>query len=228
MAIRIKARYQNVEVLPLVVYDRLIKFVTLNYLPLCNSLETCLAVKLKEDFATCLVKILHKQRVIKDFLCDIIMSEIGQLDNDHLMFRGNSLATKSMEAYIKLVSSDYLHKTLGAFVKEQVTKTVSYEVDLTKLNNASNSTIEANRKKLMTAVQTVWHQIVCSAPIFPQQLREVFDALRKKLKERGKSELSDKLVSASIFLRYICPAILSPSLFGLVRIVKDLKSSLIF
>lgn len=57
MAIRIKARYQNVEVLPLAVYDRLIKFVTINYLPLCNSLETCLAVKLKEDFATCLGEI---------------------------------------------------------------------------------------------------------------------------------------------------------------------------
>lgn len=72
MAIRIKARYQNVEVLPLEVYQRLIRFVTVNYLPLCHSLESCLAVKLKEDFATCLVKLLHKQRVVKDFLCDIM------------------------------------------------------------------------------------------------------------------------------------------------------------
>jgi RAS protein activator-like 2 len=144
------------------------------------------------------------------------MAEIEQLDNDHLMFRGNSLATKSMEAYIKLVSSDYLHKTLGAFVKDQVSKTVSYEVDPMKLSNPSNSTIEANRKKLMNSVKTVWERIVCSAPIFPQQLREVFDALRQKLQERKKSDLSDKLVSASIFLRYLCPAILSPSLFGLV------------
>lgn len=229
MAIRIKARYQNVEVLPLVVYDRLIKFVTVNYLPLCNSLETCLAVKTKEDFATCLVRILHKQRVVKDFLCDIIINEICQLDNEHLMFRGNSLATKSMEAYIKvgfrrqlysfsvkLVASDYLHKTLGAFVKEQVSKIVSFEVDPMRLNNPSNSTIEANRKKLTNAVKIAWEQIVCSAPIFPQQLREVFDALRQRLQERKKADLSDKLVSASIFLRYLCPAILSPSLFGLV------------
>lgn len=79
MGIRIKSRYQSIEVLPLKTYDRLIKFTSENYLNLCNSLETCLAVKTKEDFATCLVRILHKQRVVKDFLCDIIMAEIGQL-----------------------------------------------------------------------------------------------------------------------------------------------------
>ncbi|KAI6217473.1 putative Ras GTPase-activating protein [Aphelenchoides fujianensis] len=215
MAIRIKARYQTVDVLPLAVYERLANFVRVNYLPLCTSLETCLSVKTKEDFATCLVRVLHTQRGIKDFLCDIIMLEIGQLDNDHLMFRGNSLATKSMEAYIKLVAVDYLHKTLGEFVKDQVAKGVSYEVDPTKLQNASNSTLETNRKRLLEAVRTVWKLIVHSTPIFPQQLREVFDSLREKLRERNKSELSDKLVSASIFLRYLCPAILSPSLFSL-------------
>lgn len=88
------------------------------------------------------------------------MNEIGQLDNEHLMFRGNSLATKSMEAYIKLVSSDYLHKVLGAFVRDQVSKAISYEVDPMKLNNPSNSTIEANRKKLMNAVKVVWSKSI--------------------------------------------------------------------
>lgn len=29
-------------------------------------------------------------------------------DNEHLMFRGNSLATKAMEAYMKLVADEYL------------------------------------------------------------------------------------------------------------------------
>ena len=55
-----------------------------------------------------MVRILHRKRMAKDFLCDLIMSEVAALDNEHLMFRGNSLATKSMEAFMKLVADDYL------------------------------------------------------------------------------------------------------------------------
>lgn len=216
VAIRVKARYQTVDVLPLVVYNRLCNFLSINFLSLCRHMETCLGVKLKEDFATCLVKILHRQRVVKQFLADIIMDEIEKLDNDHLMFRGNSLATKSMEAYIKLVAADYLHNTLGGFVKAQVAKSLNFEVDPTKLPNASQAVLETNRRRLLEAVEMAWACIVRSSSIFPQQLREVFDALRVKLDERHQSNLADKLVSASIFLRFLCPAVLSPSLFGLV------------
>ncbi|CAD5233777.1 unnamed protein product [Bursaphelenchus xylophilus] len=216
VAIRIKARYQTVDVLPLIVYNRLNNFVKLNYLCLCEHLESALGVKLKEDFATCLVKVLHRQRVVKDFLCDIIMAEVGQLDNDHLMFRGNSLATKSMEAYIKLVAADYLHNTLGKFVKSLVVNPPTCEVDPTKMSSNSTTALNANRKRLMDAVEQAWGCIVKSASIFPQQLREVFHALRRRLDEQGKGQLGDKLVSASIFLRFLCPAVLSPSLFGLV------------
>jgi RAS protein activator-like 2 len=97
-SIRVKARYQTVDILPLRAYDRLLHFVKHNYLSLSLALEPILGVKAKEDFATSLVRILHKQRMAVDFLCDLIMSEVEALDNDHLMFRGNSLATKSMEA----------------------------------------------------------------------------------------------------------------------------------
>ena len=65
-------------------------------------------MKTKEDLATSMVRVFHDQKMAKDFLCDLVMMEIKLLDNDHLMFRGNSLATKAMEAYMKLVADDYL------------------------------------------------------------------------------------------------------------------------
>lgn len=62
--------------------------------------------------ATALVRIMHKKRLAAQFLSEVVMDEVTALENEHLMFRGNSLATKSMEAFMKLVAEDYL-KVIG-------------------------------------------------------------------------------------------------------------------
>ncbi|KAI1724499.1 GTPase-activator protein for ras-like GTPase domain-containing protein [Ditylenchus destructor] len=215
-AVRVKARYQTVEILPLKVYEKLLNITKVIYLPLCLSLEPELGVKAKEDLATSLVRILHRQRLAKDFLCDLIMSEVNALDNDHLMFRGNSLATKAMEAYMKLVAADYLQTTLGDFIKQVLDSPQNCEVDPLKLSNANSSTLSRNQHNLTEQVEIAWAKIMNSIPSFPQQLRQVFNNLRKKLEESGRADLADNLISSSIFLRFLCPAILSPSLFNLV------------
>lgn len=179
---------------------------------------------------TSLIRVLHQKRLAKDFLCNLIMAEVNALgesivelilkkilDNDHLMFRGNSLATKAMEAYMKLVAADYLHETLGDYVKQVLDSNESCEVDPLKLGNHSNNTLERNQQNLILQANIAWKRIVDSAFRFPLQLRHVFNALRVRLQESKRIGLADNLISSSIFLRFLCPAILSPSLFKLVN-----------
>lgn len=88
------------------------------------------AVYLQEDLATHLVHILQKLKSAKDFLCDLVMAEIKGLDNEHLMFRGNSLATKAMEGYMKLVGEQYLQDTLGDVIRTVMESNDDCEVRL--------------------------------------------------------------------------------------------------
>lgn len=87
------------------------------------------------------------------------------LDDSRLTFRGNSLATKSMEAYLKLTGDRYLQETLGELVATVLTAGHDCEVDPLKV--ASVSALQRQQQNLRAAVEMAWSKILESHTIFP-------------------------------------------------------------
>jgi len=171
-----------------------------------------------------------------EFLVDIIEAEIFSTRDNRLIFRGNSIATKSMEVYMKLIGETYLCETLKCFVKDisssKNVNDIDFEVDPDRITNIQN--LERNQITLRLLCEQIWLEIRQSYNSFPQLKLQIvffsflnfnFDNCSRELKlifwKLRQLSSSDStmfyLISGSVFLRFLCPAILSPNLFGLTQ-----------
>ncbi|VDL89740.1 unnamed protein product [Schistocephalus solidus] len=123
-----------------------------------------------------------------------------------------------------------------------------FEVDPTRVTNSSQ--LLRNQRNLLRIVYQVWQKIQGTINVFPIELRRTFFAIRCSMVPpdcagdrcqseksfsmlpstesqqhvQGAKELFEHVISACVFLRFVCPAILSPSLFGLTdRFPEDTK-----
>ncbi|XP_037300095.1 ras GTPase-activating protein raskol isoform X3 [Manduca sexta] len=215
-ALRIKCRYQCVDVLPLDCYARFLDYLKRNYRRLCEYLEPVIGVKAKEDIGCALVLCMAGAGLAPRYLADVVALDVRRTGDHSLTFRGNSLATKSMEAYLKLVGDQYLQDTLGEAVCAAAGAGAA-ECEVDPLRAGGGAALRRQQAALRDAVTRAWRSIHASAPHFPPPLRDCFATFRERLTSMGREDISDNLISASIFLRFLCPAILSPSLFGITH-----------
>ncbi|CAL4126657.1 unnamed protein product, partial [Meganyctiphanes norvegica] len=219
--LRIKYKFRPLTILPLVGYWDLREYLASQSIPLCQFLEPMVTVKVKEDVATSLVNISQVEGRATEFLVNLILNDILKIaENEQCLFRGNSLATKAIEAYMRLVGEQYLQETLTSVVKSIISKTDDLEVDPMRIKNLQNlpTVIKHNQAALRLCVEIVWEVILKSADNFPVELCIVFQKIRDRLLlYPEKEELTDNLISACVFLRFLCPAILSPSLFNILQ-----------
>ncbi|KAL5269087.1 hypothetical protein ACHWQZ_G002799 [Mnemiopsis leidyi] len=221
--IRLKLKLQILTILPLNFYESLLTYLASKSIDLCKVLEPHLNVRQKEDLANLLLHVLHDFQKARDFLEEIVMLDVEKTEDPSLLFRGNSIATKAVDLYMKLIGSKYLKNTLGLFIRDVYDNAQEFEVDTTRI--AAGEDFLTNQQNMRMKVDKAWALILSSYPKFPPDLRELFARIRRRCDNSDRSDLSKKLLSGSIFLRFFCPAIMSPSLFNLTDEYPDERIS---
>ncbi|KAK6530362.1 hypothetical protein TWF694_003718 [Orbilia ellipsospora] len=136
----------------------------------------------------------------------------------NLLFRGNSLLTKAVEAHMKRYGKEYMDETIGEHIQRIAEDDIYLEVDPMKCKSADD--INKNWKLLNNLVKTVWHAIYTSPHKCPIEVKKVLYHIRMCVEEKFGGILEGPTyssVSGFLFLRFFCPAIMNPKLFGILK-----------
>lgn len=136
----------------------------------------------------------------------------------NLLFRGNSLLTQSLEFHMRRLGKEYLEEILSDKILEMNELNPSCEVDPSKLQHGED--LQQHWTQLISLTNEVWECISSSADRVPPELRHILKYIRAVAEDRYGDFLrtvTHTSVSGFLFLRFICPAILNPKLFGLLR-----------
>jgi hypothetical protein len=136
----------------------------------------------------------------------------------NLLFRGNSLVTKALDAHMRRLGRDYMEDVLGEKLRKIVEKDPDCEVDPNRVR--SQEQLDRNWANLIFLTSEIWKSIHASVSRCPMDLRVIFRHVRSCAEDRyGTFIRTVKYTSVSgfLFLRFFCPAILNPKLHGLIH-----------
>ncbi|TPX37934.1 hypothetical protein SeMB42_g06785 [Synchytrium endobioticum] len=172
----------------------------------------------REDVAKHLLTLLDSRGLARTTVCRLCQLEIQDTKDPNTIFRGNSLATKCLDVYMKRVGMNYLHGVLQPIIKEIIKQNRIVEIDPIKRTKTDNEAQEEAETVLMAYVQWTMREILASSKRAPPGMKAVFRSIREEISHKFPA---DKIaiytaVTSFIFLRFFNAAILGPKLFDLV------------
>ncbi|XP_042777808.1 ras GTPase-activating protein 4B isoform X7 [Panthera leo] len=96
-------------------------------------IEETTSTECRQDVATNLLKLFLGQGLAKDFLDLLFQLELGRTSEANTLFRSNSLASKSMESFLKVAGMRYLHGVLGPIIDKVFEEKKYVELDPSKV-----------------------------------------------------------------------------------------------
>ncbi|ORX97973.1 Rho GTPase activation protein [Basidiobolus meristosporus CBS 931.73] len=192
--IRLRLRYDEVVVLPSANYEELVGIlldveskVVFDLVGISKNLEW---------FSENMMRIYEGRNYALEWLTYLAYHEVNSTDDSNILFRGNSILTKAIDSYMKMIGLQYVDEAIGSIVRSICENKIVCEVDMTKLEK--NQDIRGQWRILLTYTKMLWQAIEKSKAKCPAEFRVFFANLRKIITDKFASELDKSLV------RYTC------------------------
>ncbi|XP_069616007.1 rasGAP-activating-like protein 1 isoform X3 [Ranitomeya imitator] len=237
-SLRVKINLSEERILPSVYYQNLIQLLVESAQSpeqgdssVLDLLEEMCSAESRQEVAVKLVKIFLGQGLAVTFLDQLNMREVNRTGDPNTLFRSNSLASKSMEQYMKIVGMPFLHEVLRPIITRIFEEKKYVELDPCKIDQNRSRRIsfkgsvseqqirESSVESLRGYLRDIIDVILGSGEQCPPGMRLCFKQLHKRVEERfpgpANQDVKYAAISGFLFLRFFAPAILTPKLFHL-------------
>lgn len=215
--LRIRATYTVDVILPTKDYNELLGLLITQDMTIVRELGA--ATKEKSNTARHLVHVFQARDLAEGFIKTIIKEEIERTPSIEVLFRGNTVCTKAMDHFMKLVGSMYQREVLMPIIEVILRESQSLEVQKEKL--ASGDDWKRNVQRLQKMTELLLQRIFQSTNHCPPPIRSLLAYIRQEATSKFKDSptVRHTAVTSFIFLRFFVPAVLNPKQFGLTAAV---------
>jgi hypothetical protein len=177
----------------------------------------------------------HGQAV--ELLKFFITKEVGASNKEGTLFRANSVSTKIFNCYARMIGIHYVWTIFALPVTElnvmairaegredddgDTTHTttllgpVIMEVDPSKMEEAADE--QVNTLQLWLIAQKLFVALTRSHGALPKEIKQVLKHVNREVEEKFNEQAAHKAVGGFLFLRFLCPALMAPQVYGLLK-----------
>ncbi|KAI9020828.1 hypothetical protein CLU79DRAFT_835831, partial [Phycomyces nitens] len=198
-------------------YEKIIDMLVESDLHIAMSLcNVCPATDI-DDASNALLACFSSRGNTMTLLKAVIDKEVQNTENHTELFRRTSIATRLLSVFAKTYGAEYVQSVLQPVfhvLLETPREERSFELDPSKVGPGED--VYRNRENVISVTQLFLNAICASSNEAPPSFRELCHHILVSVRERF-PEAKNTAVGAFIFLRFFCPAIVSPEGEGLIK-----------
>lgn len=215
-SLRLRIRYMDDLVMPVDEYSPLQQLLLENEFHSVRALsDLCHTNRIL--LATSLLKIFRNEKKECELMKTLCQGEVARESDTATLFRANSLATTLMDNYMRSECGMFLQSALSDLIHKLLESKQSAELNPTKME--VNDDACTNAEFLLHILDETTQAIFTSIEACPKGVRFLCNCLQKAVVAKWPNErlVRTRVVAGFIFLRLLCPALLSPRNYGLVQ-----------